>query len=145
MATVQILTVTKPGVISYDIFNQGLNQAVPVGTKAVYESVAPASAPYDLVVITDITNGFNKIEYWVFPAGKNPEDYFTIDVVTQNPDGSFNQADQWKLPKWLYTNGVVDKLGPGLIDPEWWAKNKWWILAIAGLTAIILLDNQKKK
>lgn len=143
MATVKILTVTKPGVTSYDIFNQGFNLAVPVGTKAVFLRVAPVSAAYDLEVITRVVNGFQELGFWVFPAGQDPFDYFTISEVEQNPDGSFNQADQWKLPKWLYTDGVVDKLGPGLIDPEWWAKNKWWIWAIAGLLALNLLDKDK--
>ena len=86
MANVQVITVTKPGIVSY--YGPTFNQSVPVGTKAVYQSVAPSSAPYDLVVITDITNGFNKIEFWDFPTGQNPEDYITISQVVQNPAGS---------------------------------------------------------
>lgn len=143
MATVKILTVTKPGVISYDPFNQGFNLAVPVGTKAVFSRVAPVSASYDLEVITRVVNGFQELGFWVFPAGQDPFDYFTITEVEQNPDGSFNPSDEWKLPKWLYTNGVIDKLGPGLIDPEWWAKYKWWFWAIGGLLVLNLLDKDK--
>lgn len=142
--SVQVITVTKPGIISYDIFNQGLNTPVPVGTKAVFQSVAPVSAPYDLVVITNVFNNFNEIETWKFPAGQNPEDYISINIVPQNPDGSFNPGDYSKLPKWLYTNGVVDKLGPGLIDPKWWAKNKWWLWLIGGIVALNYFSDNKK-
>lgn len=144
MALVKVLTITKPGVVEVDIFGATANQAVPVGSQFVFKSVGSVSAPYDLEVIYDYINGFAGIKYIKFPAGQNPEDYFIITEVEQNPDGSFNPSDEWKLPKWLYTNGVIDKLGPGVIDPEWWKKNKWWIWAIGGLVALIMLDNDKK-
>ena len=143
MANIQVITVTKPGIISY--YGPTFNQPVPVGTKAVYVRVATIGDPYDLVVITDISDGFNKIEFWDFPTGQNPEDYITISQVMQNPDGSFNPGDYSKLPKWLYTNGVVDKLGPGIINPEWWAKNKWWFWLIGGLLVYFGLNNDKKQ
>lgn len=140
---IKILTVTKSGIQSVDLFNPNNDKAVPVGKQAVFYQVG-TTAQWDLLVITNVIDGFQELEYWKFPSGSNPENYFTITEVEQNPDGSFKVEDQWKLPQWLYTNGVIDKLGPGLIDPEWWRKNKWWIWAIAGLTAIILLDNGEK-
>ena len=137
MATVQIITVTKPGIISYDIFNQGLNTPVPVGTKAIFKSVAPASYPYDLDVIVDNRFNWNRVETWLLPDG-NPENYFTIDVLTQNPDGTFAAADKSKLPDWFYTDGVINKAGFGLVK----TKHLPWI--IAAIIGLVVLSNNKK-
>jgi hypothetical protein len=149
MAEVKIITVKKAGVESLGWYESpggstySAFSPVPVGTKAAFVRVLPISSDADIEVITSISNGFQGIEFWKLP-NSNIEQYIDIVSVQQNPDGSFNPGDYSKLPKWLYTNGVVNKLGPGLIDPEWWKKNKWWIWLVGGLLALKLVDNNKK-
>ena len=144
MSTLKLITVSKAGIQRFNPITGQVEGTVPVGTKAVFDKTASTGAPYDLIVITNRVNNFNQVDYWKLPFGANPEDYFFVVDIQRNPDGSFPETVKALLPKWLYTNGVIDKLGPGLIDPEWWRKNRWWIWAIAGLTAIILLDDGKK-
>jgi len=144
MAEVKIITVKKAGVQSLGYYQDSVSSPVytgyspvPVGTKAAFVRLLPNSSDADIEVITSVTNGFQGIENWKFP-NEFIDQYIDIVTVQQNPDGTFNAADKAKLPDWLYTNGVINKIGFGLIK----MKHLPWIIA-AVLGYLILTDNEK--
>jgi len=144
MAEVKIITVKKAGVQSLGMYQNSASSPtytayspVPVGTKAAFVRLLPAGSDADIEVVTSVTNGFQGIEDWKFP-NEFIDQYIDIVTVQQNPDGTFNAADKAKLPNWLYTNGVINKAGFGLIKQ----KHLPWIIA-AVLGYLILTDNKK--
>jgi hypothetical protein len=138
MPTVKIITVKKPGVQSLGYTDSGTFYTnVPVGTKAVFVRLTPLNPDADVEVVTSQVGDFQGIEFWKFPT--EFIDFFidTVDVE-QNPDGTFPQSEKAKLPDWLYTNGLINKVGFGLIK----MKHLPWIIA-AVLGYLILTDEKK--
>lgn len=138
MPTVKIITVKKPGVQRLGYTDSGtFYDNVPVGTKAAYVRLTPLNPDADIEVIAGVYNGWNAIEFWKFPT-EFPDFFIDTVDVEQNPDGSFNPVDKAKLPDWLYTDGLINKIGFGLIKK----KHLPWIIA-AVLGYLILTDEKK--
>ena len=138
MPILNIITVKKPGVQTLGYTEtSNFYMPVPVGTKAAFVKTLPVGSDADIEVVTGVYNNFQSIEFWKFP-NEFIDQYVDTVTVEQNPDGSFNAEDQKKLPDWLYTDGLINKIGFGLIKK----KHLWWIAA-AVLGYLVLTDEKK--